>query len=189
MIDKLFRGVERALGEITRAPLEAGAVAPDFTLKDQSGRSVRLYDLRGRPVVLVFYPRDHTPVCSGQLQDLDGMLEKLTAAGGLAFGVNPGSAKSHQDFQAALGLRFDLLVDEGGATARAWRATAGPKIRRTVYAVTPGGRIAFAERGRPDPERVIRALGLWDPPPTPADEGVPVSTLIQVQEPGEGGVR
>ncbi|MFN3198716.1 MAG: peroxiredoxin [Bradymonadia bacterium] len=184
-MSRLFKVIDQAVGELSMAPVEAGAIAPDFTLSDQEGRTVRLYDLRGRPVVLIFYPRDHTPTCTGQLQQFNSQLEKLREAGGVAFGINAGDADSHRRFKADLGLDFDLLIDPRSHVARQWRAAVGPKVRRTVYAVTPGGRVAFAERGTPEPERVIRALGLWDPPPRPKDEGVPVVDLIQVEEPAK----
>lgn len=186
---EVLKLVEKAVEVGAQAPLEVGAVAPDFRLHDQEGRTVRLYDLRGRPVVLIFYPADHTPVCSDQLRAFDALRDRIEVAGGALYGVNPGGADSHRAFRAALGLGFDLLVDAGARAARRWRATwpLARRVRRTVYAVTPGGRIAFAERGTPAPEAVVRALGLWDPPARPADEGVPVDQLLQVGEPGSGG--
>jgi peroxiredoxin Q/BCP len=186
---ELFNIVDKAIGVGSQSPIEAGSIGPDFTLQDQDGRTTRLYDLRGRPIILIFYPRDDTPVCTSQLAAFEAALEKLAPRGGQVFGVNPGSAPSHAAFKASLGISYDLLVDEGARVAKQWHAVVPltGRVWRTVYGITSGGRIAFAERGNPDPERVVRALGMWNPPEPPEDEGVPVDELLQVGEPGANG--
>lgn len=76
----------------------------------------------------------------------------------MVYGVNPASAESHAAFAARLALPFPLLVDEGGRIARAWRAGLWRIVRRTVYVVTPEGRIGAAWRGDPPVEDILRAI-------------------------------
>ena len=142
--------------------LSIGSPAPSFSLPDQDGKPVTLSELAGRWVVLYFYPRDDTPICTMQLRDFNAGRETWSASGVRVFGVNSGDARSHASFCERLGLGFDLLVDDGAALASEYRATFGAirQVRRTVYAIGRDGLIAFAERGTPAPELVLASLGL-----------------------------
>jgi peroxiredoxin Q/BCP len=138
--------------------LAVGTMAPEFTLLDDAGRSVNLASFRGRaPVVLVFYPMDETPGCRKQLCEIRDNWKEFERRGVAVFGVNPGSASSHKKFRDNHRMPFPLLVDEGQKVARAYAAS-GIVVRRTVYAIGRDGRIAFAERGKPEPARVLAAL-------------------------------
>lgn len=143
---------------ILGAPLPVGSQAPDFTLKDHEGRDVRLSSLRGRRVMLVFYPGDDTPTCSLQLSELRDVNDELEAHGIQMFGVNPASELSHQKFIRKLCLPFPLLVDRGGHVAKLYNCGFWLLVRRTVYVIGADGRIEFAERGKPTPECVFEAL-------------------------------
>ena len=138
--------------------LAVGTQAPDFTAPDQDGRAVTLSALRGRPVVLVFYPADDTPGCTAQLCELRDAWGEIQAAGVLVFGVNPAPAGRHARFRAKHGYPFPLLVDEGARIARDYAAKWPLLVRRTVYAISPEGRIAFARRGKPAPREMLAAL-------------------------------
>lgn len=137
-------------------PLPAGTVAPDFTLPDQDGRLVTLSQLRGKNVVLVFYPRDETPVCRAQLCELRDRSGLLQSKDALVFGINPQDAASHQDFHNRQQLNFPLLVDRGGKVCEAYH-TRGFMTKRTVYLIGKDGRIRYARRGKPQPEEVLAA--------------------------------
>ncbi len=140
------------------ALLPVGAPAPDFVLRDDSGQPVSLAERRTKgPVVLVFYPIDETPVCRAQLCEIRDNWGEFQRQGIAVFGVNPGSAASHTKFRRNHNFPFPLLVDEGQNVARLYHAN-GLVIRRTVYAVGRDGRIAFAERGKPHPSRVLAAI-------------------------------
>ncbi len=140
------------------ALLPLGTAAPDFTLRDDSGQVVRLADLRGRQAaVLVFYPMDETSGCRTQLCEIRDYWEEFTRAGVAVFGVNPGSASSHTKFRENHHFPFPLLVDEGRKVAGLYNAS-GWVVRRTVYGIRKDGRIVFAERGKPEPARVLGAL-------------------------------
>ena len=140
-------------------PLTVGSVAPDFTLMDDAGRQVSLASLRGSNVLLVFYPRDQTSVCTEQLCQLRDNWDRLQSSGVHVFGVNPQSAESHSAFRKKQKLPFPLLVDEGQKVARLYHAS-GIAPKRTVYLIGQDGRIVFAQRGMPSPDQVLAALTL-----------------------------
>ena len=139
-------------------PLAVGTAAPDFTLKDQDGSAVTLSKLRGRNVVLVFYPMDETPTCRQQLCEFRDEWESVKTAGAAVFGVNPGSAEKHRDFRSKRQFPFPLLVDEGQRVAKLYGAS-GVVVKRTVYLIGKDGRILFGRRGKPSPSEVLQAAG------------------------------
>ena len=138
-------------------PLQVGTTAPDFTLPDQDGREVSLSSLSGRNVVLIFYPRDGTPVCRKQLCEFRDSYASATAQNAAVFGVNGGAAGSHEAFRSKLKLPFPLLVDKEGEVARLYHAQGLLWPIRTVYVVGPDGQIIYARRGKPTPEEVLGA--------------------------------
>ena len=119
-----------------------GDVAPDFVLDGTSpdGRaSYVLSDLRGRPVVLAFYPGDDTPVCTKQLcsyQDDLGLFERFDA---LVLGISPQNLDSHESFATRRGLTFPLLADTDKAVARLYGLTMPFGIRRAVFVLDAEG--------------------------------------------------
>jgi peroxiredoxin Q/BCP len=138
-------------------PLVPGTAAPDFTLLDQDGNEVRLSKLRGKNVVLVFYPRDNTPVCRTQLCEFRDESTLTASKNTLVFGVNPGGGRSHAGFRDKQRLQFPLLVDTGGKVARLYNCKGLLWIVRTVYLIGPDGVIRFAQRGKPVPAEVLSA--------------------------------
>lgn len=98
--------------------IEVGSVAPDFTAKDQDGNEVILSGLKGKKVVLYFYPKDNTPGCTAQacsLRDGKSELEKL---GFTIIGVSPDTGKSHKGFIDKQKLNFTLISDEDKTVAQ-----------------------------------------------------------------------
>lgn len=143
--------------------LAVGETAPDFTAEDERGDRVSLSDYRGRKaVVLVFYPGDSTPLCTKQLCEFRDSYEELTRAGVEVFGVNPFGAGSHQRFVERHGFPFRLLVDRGLQVARRFGIAVGwgplSWVGRGVIAIDRDGRVAFSEKGKPEPARVLAAL-------------------------------
>jgi thioredoxin-dependent peroxiredoxin len=136
--------------------LPVGAPAPDFSLADDSGRVVKLSALRGRNVVLVFYPGDDTPGCTRQLCQFRDSWEAARAQGVEVFGVNPQSAAKHSKFRAKFQFPFPLLVDQERQVAKLYNAH-GLIVKRTVYLIGPEGLIRFARRGMPAPSEVLAA--------------------------------
>ena len=138
-------------------PLMVGAIAPDFTLPDDSGHMVSLTSLHGKNVLLVFYPGDNTPGCTKQLCQLRDNWDRLRSTGVAVFGINPQSADSHTSFRKKQKLPFPLLVDKGQKVAELYHAN-GLFVKRTVYLIGPDGKIRFGRRGMPTPDQVLAPL-------------------------------
>lgn len=137
-------------------PLATGTAAPDFTLMDQDGKSITLSLLRGKNVVLIFYPRDGTPTCRAQLCEFRDRSELRASTDTLVFGINPQDASSHTNFLTRQRLDFPLLVDKGASVCKAYN-TKGLYTKRTVYLIGRDGTIRYAQRGKPSPGDVLAA--------------------------------
>jgi peroxiredoxin Q/BCP len=125
--------------------LKVGSTAPDFTLPDQDGQSVHLYDiLKNRWVVLFFYPKDHSPVCTTQVCAFRNAYHEFQNAGAEVFGISSDSIDSHRAFTEHKSLPFRLLSDTNGLTAKDYGV---PK----TFGLIPG-RVTFVI----DPQRTIR---------------------------------
>lgn len=92
-------------------PVREGQPAPDFTLTTDAGDTVRLADLRGKRVVLYFYPRDNTPGCTKQACGIRDSWDAFRETGAEVFGVSPDGEASHSKFRNKHGLPFTLLSD------------------------------------------------------------------------------
>ncbi|MBA3974686.1 MAG: hypothetical protein C0504_10790 [Candidatus Solibacter sp.] len=86
---------------------------------------------------------------------------RLQNAGAIVYGVNPADQASHRTYAEKLKLSFPLIVDTGGRVARAFRSGWSSVIRRTVYVVSPDGRIAYSKRGTPPVEQILDAISAW----------------------------
>jgi peroxiredoxin Q/BCP len=132
--------------------VQEGAKAPDFSLQDQSGKTVRLGDFAGKHVVLYFYPKDNTPGCTREACDFRDQHSVLERAGAVVLGVSPDSEASHVKFAGKFGLPFSLLVDEGHKLADkygAWgeKSLYGRKffgIKRSTFLIGPDGKLLRA---------------------------------------------
>ena len=88
-----------------------GDAAPDFELESDAGDKVKLSTLRGKPVVLYFYPKDDTPGCTTQACGIRDAYGDFERAGAVVLGVSPDKAASHVRFKEKYGLPFTLLAD------------------------------------------------------------------------------
>jgi peroxiredoxin Q/BCP len=91
--------------------VEEGKPAPDFALTSDSGETVKLSDLRGKPVVLYFYPKDDTPGCTAQACGIRDDYGQFEERGAVVLGVSPDDESSHVTFKEKYGLPFTLLAD------------------------------------------------------------------------------
>ena len=105
-------------------PLPAGTLAPDFTLPRAPNERLRLSDLRGRPVILAFYPADWSPVCGDEMTLFNEVLPEFQRYGAELLGISVDSAWCHRAYAEAKHLRFPLLADfhPQGAVSRAYGA-------------------------------------------------------------------
>jgi thioredoxin-dependent peroxiredoxin len=97
--------------------IEEGKAAPDFELKTDTGDTLKLSDLRGRQVVLYFYPKDDTPGCTTQACGIRDVYGEFERAGAVVLGISPDGESSHVKFKKKFGLPFTLLADEGHQVA------------------------------------------------------------------------
>ena len=91
--------------------IEEGQPAPDFELESDGGERVRLSSLRGKPVVLYFYPKDDTPGCTQQACDIRDSWAEFEERGAVVLGVSPDTVESHEKFRTKYDLPFTLLAD------------------------------------------------------------------------------
>jgi peroxiredoxin Q/BCP len=149
--------------------VEEGQEAPDFELTSDSGEAVRLSQLRGKPVVLYFYPRDDTPGCTAQACGIRDNYDEFTERGAVVLGVSPDEESSHVKFKQKYGLPFTLLADPDHEVAEQYgvwveKNFGGKKymgVERSTFMIDPDGRIAkVMRRVKPDThvERVLSEL-------------------------------
>ena len=124
-----------------------GTAAPDFTLPGTGGRTYTLSDYRGRPVVLVFYPGDDTPVCTMQLTSYSDDLAAFDELDAQVLAISPQDVASHERFAGKHGFRFPLLADTDKAVAAAYD-TLGPMgfPRRSIVVVDADGAVRWSHR-------------------------------------------
>ena len=104
----------------TNLLITVGAPAPDFTAESDAGRPLSLSELRGRPIVLYFYPRDDTPTCSAQACGFRDLFPRFEAAGARVVGVSTDTVRSHARFREKFALPFTLVADPDHAIAEAY---------------------------------------------------------------------
>jgi peroxiredoxin Q/BCP len=102
--------------------LKAGDKAPRFSLPSDSGETIALKDLKGKPVVLYFYPKDDTSGCTVEACEFRDSWKEVTQSGAVVLGVSPDGVASHQKFKKKFSLPFPLLADEGHQVAEAYGA-------------------------------------------------------------------
>jgi thioredoxin-dependent peroxiredoxin len=100
--------------------LDVGDKAPDFSLPTDGGGTLSLQDLKGKTVVLYFYPKDMTPGCTTEAQDFRDRINDFDKAGAVIVGASKDSVKRHDNFKAKHELNFPLLSDEDGTLCEAY---------------------------------------------------------------------
>ncbi len=150
--------------------IQEGKAAPSFTLEDPEGQKVSLKELRGRDVIVYFYPRDETPGCTKEacaFRDLHGEIQRQ---GAVVLGISPDGAESHRKFARRHKLPFTLLSDPDKRVMTRYGAwgektmygrTVTGVIRSTVW-IGPDGRVkkhwARVARAADHPAKVLAAL-------------------------------
>ena len=149
--------------------VEEGSPAPDFELESDEGETIRLSELRGKPVVLYFYPKDDTPGCTVEACGFRDTYSEFEKRGAVVLGVSPDDEASHVKFKEKYSLPFTLLADPEHKTAEAYgvwgeRNFAGKKymgVNRSTFVIDPEGNVARAMYGvnaERNPAEVLEAL-------------------------------
>lgn len=142
--------------EAEPAPLSAGMPAPDVKLAVHTGEELSLAGLRGKPVVVYFYPKDDTPGCTVEAQEIRDLYEDMKRTGAVVIGVSTDGRDSHRAFAEKHALPFLLASDESGEVSKAFgvplkngrsaRVTfvigADGRVKRSFPQVTPRGHAA-----------------------------------------------
>ncbi len=124
------------------AKVDVGDEAPDFELRGTGGKTYKLSDLRGKNVVLAFYPGDETTVCTAQFCSYRDNGERIDQLDAEVLGISPQSIDSHEHWAQEQSLNVPLLADEDLAVSKRYGVTAwlGPLARFTELKDVPGGR-------------------------------------------------
>jgi peroxiredoxin Q/BCP len=150
--------------------IERGDIAPDFELPDQDGEPVRLSELRGRPVVLYFYPKANTPGCTTQACGVRDHLPDYDEAGAVVLGASPDSVSDVKRFHDEQGLNFKLLADQDHAVADSYGAWVEKSMygktfwgaQRATFLIDPEGTVAEVipkVSPKTHDEQVLKILG------------------------------
>ncbi len=134
--------------------LNEGDPAPDFELSADDGDTVSLGDLRGRKVILYFYPKDDTPGCTTEACEFRDLVPELDDDEVVVLGVSPDPVESHRKFKEKHGLNFPLLADEDHAVSEAYgvwkeKSMFGNKfwgVERSTFLIDEEGRVEKAWR-------------------------------------------
>ena len=129
--------------------LKVGQKAPDFTVMDDQGEKVKLADLKGKKVVLYFYPKDDTPGCTKEACAFRDGIDKIKKRGAVVLGVSADSVESHKKFKSKFDLNFPLLADSDKKMVEAYgvwkeKSMYGKKymgIERTTFVIDENGKI------------------------------------------------
>lgn len=124
-------------------PLAPGTVAPDFTAETHDGKTLQLTALKGKSVVLYFYPKDDTPGCTAEAKGFRDLMTEYDKVGAVVIGVSTDGQQSHQEFAEKYGLPFALVSDTDGRLAKSFGVgvTLG-YTKRVTFVIGPDGKIA-----------------------------------------------
>ena len=149
---------------------QVGHTAPDFELPDEHGNAVKLSSLRGKKVILYFYPADNTSGCTAQACGFRDSLPEIEEKNGVVIGISPDDAKSHQKFRTKYNLPFILLCDPDHVVAEkygAWgeKSMMGKSymgVIRSHFVIDEHGKLLDAQikvKAKESPTLALQALG------------------------------
>ncbi len=131
-----------------------GKSAPDFELPSDTGNTLKLSKLKGKPVVVYFYPKDDTPGCTTEAKDFSRLADEFAKAGATVIGISPDSAATHAKFRKKHALTVELAADEEQLAANAFgvwveKAMYGKRymgVERSTFLIDAKGKVVKAWR-------------------------------------------
>lgn len=125
------------------ALLDVGAPAPDLEMTAHNGQALKLSELKGKPVVVYFYPKDNTPGCTIEAQEIRDLWREIQGTQAVVIGVSTDDTASHQAFAAEHALPFLLVPDESGKIAGKFGVpVVNGKARRVTFVIGKDGKVA-----------------------------------------------
>jgi thioredoxin-dependent peroxiredoxin len=156
---------EKSVSKASRAAVNVGERAPDFTLADAEGQAWRLSEHKGETIVLLFYPGDNTPVCTKQLCSVRDRWSDYVATGARIVGISTDTIESHKGFAAKYNLPFPLLADPKEEVVRAYgvRSWLPNRSARAVVIINADGIVSYKKVQPlslfpPHDDRIIAAI-------------------------------
>ena len=141
------------MSKASKGDLTVGQKAPDFTVLNDQGEKVKLSDLKGKKVVLYFYPKDDTPGCTKEACAFRDGIAQIKKKGAVVLGVSADSVESHQKFKKKFDLTFPLVSDESGKVCEAYGTWAEKSMYGKKYMGIERSTFLIDDKG------VIR--GIW----------------------------
>ncbi len=146
----------------TARDLEVGQAAPDFTLNDQNQKPKALSDMKGKWLVLYFYPKDETPGCTAEACSFRDNIVAIQASNTAVWGVSVDNEESHTEFASKHKLPFTLLADKGGKVAKQYGSLMNLFImkiaKRHSFIIDPQGKVAKIYRSVNPKQHVAEIL-------------------------------
>jgi len=146
LISFFILGVNFVTTNVSAQPIKVGAIAPDFTLVDQNNKSQTLSKMRGKWVVMYFYPKDETPGCTTEACNFRDNILSLRVKKAEVWGISVDNTKSHAEFAEHHKLPFTLLADPKGRVAKQYGSLLNMVVfkvaKRHSFIIDPKGKIA-----------------------------------------------
>ncbi|MBN2712256.1 MAG: peroxiredoxin [Planctomycetes bacterium] len=141
----------------SKGPVKIGDMAPDFSLKSDKGETIRLSDQRGSVVVVFFYPKDNTSICTKEVCAFRDSYDAFKEHGVKVFGVSSDSVESHQGFSDAQRLNYPILSDEGAKVRKLWGVpkTLGVIAGRVTYVIDKEGVVRHIFNSQTDAQKHV----------------------------------
>jgi thioredoxin-dependent peroxiredoxin len=134
--------------------LEPGVQAPEFSVRNQDEKPIKLSELKGKPVIMYFYPKDDTPGCTKEACSFRDEYSKFKKLGAVVLGVSRQDKASKKKFIEKYKIPFDLLIDEDGSLAKAYGISVIPGVgfhMRQSILIGPDGKVVkFYDKVNPD---------------------------------------
>ena len=151
---------------MTRKLITEGSKAPDFELMATGGKPLRLSELQGRPVVVYFYPKDHTPGCTAEGQDFRDLHPRFRHRRAVVLGISRDTPKTHENFKAKHKFPFQLLSDSDEVACKSYdviklKNMYGKKVRgieRSTFLIDAQGVVRQVWRKVRVPEHAAEVL-------------------------------